>query len=429
MNNVLHLSAYDYGGAGKAAYRLHWHLRDAGLNSKMLVFKKSMIDEDVVELNKINIVSQLKRVLSKVRHKLFGNTDYHFQNQNISLLNLNEKKSISLSFKPDLLVVHWVSGFISFTDIKSLSDKYNVPVVFYLMDMASLTGGCHYAWECKAYMHQCGFCPALCSSKSRDISSATIENKHHALKNLECQVLAASGLLHKQAKSSILFQRANVETLLLSVSPDVFFPLEKTNRNALKKSFGLSLDKKVIFFGSQGLELKRKGMKLLYDALKILSNQCEIDIRNIVIMVAGKVEQDLDLPFETKLLGFLDGDKLLAEAYQVADLFVCPSIEDSGPMMINESIMCGTPVVAFDMGVANDLIITKETGYVAELGNSSDLAKGIAYLLSRSSTEMSVISKKCHDIGMKKCHPDVQTKWFTDKLKQLTISNGRSLDV
>ena len=430
MSNVLHLSAYDYGGAGKAAYRLHCNLRDADINSKMLVLKKSMIDEDVIEVNKINIVSQLTRVLSKVRHKLFSNADYHFQNQTISLLNLNEKKSISLSFKPDLLVVHWVSGFISFADIRLLSEEYKIPVVFYLMDMATLTGGCHYAWECKAYMYHCGLCPALGSRKSRDLSSSVIEHKQKALKTMKCQVLAGSGLLHAQAEKSSLFQGVSVTTLLLSVSPDVFFPLEKAQKNVLRKSFNLATNNKVIFFGNQGLELKRKGMKQLYEALNILSTQCDIDTNNIVIMVAGKVDSDLGLPFETKILGFLDGDQYLAKAYQIADLFVCPSIEDSGPMMINESIMCGTPVVAFDMGVANDLIITKETGYVAELGNSSDLAKGMAFLLTRSEPEMSVIAKNCHDIGMDKCHPDVQTKWFADKLKQLTLlASGSSADV
>ena len=53
------------------------------------------------------------------------------------------------------------------------------------------------------------------------------------------------------------------------------------------------------------------------------------------------------------------------------------SIEDSGPMMINESIMCGTPVVCFDMGVARDLVHTGRTGYRAALRDSSDLAFGI----------------------------------------------------
>jgi glycosyltransferase involved in cell wall biosynthesis len=45
--------------------------------------------------------------------------------------------------------------------------------------------------------------------------------------------------------------------------------------------------------------------------------------------------------------------------------------------MINESIMCGTPVVSFRMGVAEDLIINGETGYIVKLKNIRDLANGI----------------------------------------------------
>ena len=37
---ILHLNTYDIGGAARAAYRFHTALKDAGHESKMLVFKK-----------------------------------------------------------------------------------------------------------------------------------------------------------------------------------------------------------------------------------------------------------------------------------------------------------------------------------------------------------------------------------------------------
>ena len=44
---VVHLCAHDYGGAGKAAFRLHKGLQAIGQNSSMLVANKKSTDPDV----------------------------------------------------------------------------------------------------------------------------------------------------------------------------------------------------------------------------------------------------------------------------------------------------------------------------------------------------------------------------------------------
>ncbi|MFC1760092.1 glycosyltransferase, partial [Candidatus Neomarinimicrobiota bacterium] len=98
----------------------------------------------------------------------------------------------------------------------------------------------------------------------------------------------------------------------------------------------------------------------------------------------------------------------LASAFQAADLFVCPSIEDAGPMMINQSIMCGTPVVSFKMGVALDLIHTGITGYRATLRDINDMATGIKYILELDEKSYCKISQNCRELGLKLCHPKVR---------------------
>jgi len=109
-----------------------------------------------------------------------------------------------------------------------------------------------------------------------------------------------------------------------------------------------------------------------------------------------------------KHIGHLSGDSELVRAYQMADIFVSPSIEDSGPMMINESIMCGTPVVSFNMGVASDLVITNETGYLAMLRDAHDLANGIRELLTLSDKNYQLMKKNCRQVGMEKTSENSQ---------------------
>ncbi len=150
------------------------------------------------------------------------------------------------------------------------------------------------------------------------------------------------------------------------------------------------MDKKVIFFGAVGLSEVRKGMHFLIESLhklKELISRSESDLGDkILLLIAGRGFDAIvgALPFESHYLGYLDNSYGIATAYQSSDVFLCPSIEDSGPMMINQSIMCGTPVVSFEMGVSLDLVITGETGYRARLKDSGDLAQGIFNILNLS---------------------------------------------
>jgi glycosyltransferase involved in cell wall biosynthesis len=102
---------------------------------------------------------------------------------------------------------------------------------------------------------------------------------------------------------------------------------------------------------------------------------------------------------EQKKLGYLNEDELI-KAYQSAYIFVCPSLEDSGPLMVNQSIMCGTPVVAFNMGSASDLVKTGETGNLAQYADIHDLAKGIDYMISLDNYKYSEMSLKCRSLGL-----------------------------
>ena len=49
-----------------------------------------------------------------------------------------------------------------------------------------------------------------------------------------------------------------------------------------------------------------------------------------------------------------------------------------------ESLSCGLPVVAFDIGGNGDLIIHKITGYLAKEKDHVDMAKGIEWVIDNS---------------------------------------------
>jgi glycosyltransferase involved in cell wall biosynthesis len=225
----------------------------------------------------------------------------------------------------------------------------------------------------------------------------------------DIHLIAASEWQYRQAKVSTLFKDKPIHKILLSVNPKIFKPADK---EAMRLKLGIDTDRKVIFFGAIYLHIKRKGMSYLMESLKILKEKLDgTDLGNkVLLLVAGLEIKGLAelLPFPSKYIGLLDNTYGIASAFQVSDLFLCPSIEDSGPQMINQSIMCGTPVVSFEMGVSPDLVITGQTGYMAKLEDSADLANGLYSVLSANSDEYQKLSDSSRDLGLKLCSPEVQ---------------------
>ena len=145
--------------------------------------------------------------------------------------------------------------------------------------------------------------------------------------------------------------------------------------------------------GSANLNEKRKGMSVLVEAVPMVKH------KDVVFLVAGR-ENVFSSLTNTVFIGHVDM-VTLAKAYQAADVFVCPSLEDSGPQMLNMAVMSGVPAVAFPVGSALDLIKTGETGYLASFDSAADLAIGMDNLLDLSVSDYEKLSKNCRNLAMR----------------------------
>jgi glycosyltransferase involved in cell wall biosynthesis len=101
-------------------------------------------------------------------------------------------------------------------------------------------------------------------------------------------------------------------------------------------------------------------------------------------------------------LGYLS-EQDMVKAFNAATLFVCPTLEDSGPGILGQAMLCGLPTVAFATGAAVDMIRTGQTGYLAELGSSANLADGIDFILHRNPDEYTRMAAQCRETGMSIC--------------------------
>jgi len=151
-------------------------------------------------------------------------------------------------------------------------------------------------------------------------------------------------------------------------------------------------DNKIILFVGRIDPLK--GIDKLIKALPYLR-----DIKGLKLLVIGggehsyhEIEQLRKLTCNLKIensVTFLDLVKheQLPYFYSGADVCVVPSYYESFGLVALESLACGTPVVANDVGDFRNIIREGETGYVVRDNMPHHLADKIALLLSRPSRD------------------------------------------
>lgn len=323
------------------------------------------------------------------------------------------------TINPDVIIYLFPQYFLKVSDLYYLQRKYKAKVFWYMMDMAPMTGGCHYAWDCEGYKKKCGSCPGLDSNDENDITNQIFTEKKKYIEKLNMVPVAGTEYQYQQLSQSSLFKDKTKEKILLTIDEKIFKP---RNPNKSKEYFNIPKDKRVIMFGSVKVTEKRKGMDKLLKALQILSNVLTYEQKSkLHFVIAGNKTFELKdkIKFEHTFLGYLNYEDL-ARAFQASDLFICPSIEDSGPMMINQSIMSGVPVISFKMGVALDLVIESVTGFISTDFTGIGLSKKIVEFINVDDKKLKQMKISCRELAMAKYSKRVHLKNWNQIFNQNT---------
>lgn len=121
-----------------------------------------------------------------------------------------------------------------------------------------------------------------------------------------------------------------------------------------------------------------KGHDLLLDALKHLNKDVKLTLIGsgpLMENCAEKVKAE-NLSDKVEFLGSVPHDKISGLLRQ-HDLFCLPSRSEGMPGAPLEAMACGLPVVAFDVGGLNEIIINGYNGYLCKPESATDLAEKI----------------------------------------------------
>ncbi len=182
---------------------------------------------------------------------------------------------------------------------------------------------------------------------------------------------------------------ARISVIPCGVNLELFQPVDK---EMAKQELGFGDDKIILFVGRveplKGIEQLLKAMPYLQNSqgTRLLLIGGDENSQYEMERLQG-LSRDLHIEDSVTFLGSIKQERL-PYFYSAADVCVIPSYYESFGLVTLESLACGTPVVATDVGDFKSIIRQGETGYVVMDNAPHHLAEKIDLLLSKPGSSM-----------------------------------------
>ena len=368
------------GGAAVAANRLMKALNNNGVKAMMLVGDKETDALTVVSLPKS---WHLRWHFLWERFVIFCHL--HFSRKRLFEIDLANAGSDITQLREfqeaDIIHLHWINqGMLSLSSIRKIL-RSGKPVVWTMHDIWPATAICHYTRGCHYFKSQCCRCRLLPGGGSQnDLSASVWKQKVRMLQEGNVYFVTCSKWLESVAKSSALLKEHKITSIPNPIDTRVYAPQDK---RAARQLLGLPEDRQLVLFVSQRVTDKRKGMAYFVEAVTRLVNSHPEAVEKMGVAILGGHSEEVaaQLPLPVYPLGYVNDEKRIVAAYNAADVFVLPSLEDNLPNTIMEAMECGVPCVGFKVGGIPEEIDHRRNGYVAEYRRAEDLAAGIYWVL------------------------------------------------
>jgi glycosyltransferase involved in cell wall biosynthesis len=373
---VVHLFTSDAGGAGIAALRLHHGLLAEGLKSSVVCAEgKNNYDGEYISpypvarlsraLRKVGLDTDIIPEYQKAIEQAGGT--YETFSMPVSYYKVEKHPCVEAA---DIVHLHSISNYINYPDFFRRVQK---PLVWTLHDMNPLMGGFHYDDDQRRNENNKALIQIEREFSRIKLASMTSEG---------VTVCAPSQWLKSESMKSELMGRYEHHHVPYGLDTNIFKPHQK---RVCRELLELPQDKKLLLFVSENLMNRRKGLDLLLDALQNLPPS-----HDYALLAVGAARIDDDIA-NVLSVGSIRDPKLLAMLYSAADAFILPSRQDNLPLVMLESLACGTPVIGFAVGGVKETIKDGFNGLLCDEVSADALGRTIGLFLSSDGFDASQI--------------------------------------
>lgn len=322
-------------------------------NYKIVTYRYAPLDS----LHKLGYSRTLTNDM-ELKHVVYFLAPFMYLFGVLSLLRLVKREKI------DIINAHWIlpNGFIA----SVVSKITGVPVV------STLPGS-------DVYMAEKNFLFRRMARFAANTSRAVTSNSPQLLEDL--------GKIGGN-KRSLFSNKKNFTPIIYGVDPQKFKP-DKSRSQSIRKKMGIPKDAVVVL--GVGRLVAKKGFRFLIEAAPQVLKENE----NTIFVVIGEGDQRRELEqlaavtnVSGKFIfpGWVDY-KNLVHYYNLADVFVLPSVGDEEgnlddqSVSVVEAMACAKPVVTTDFPGYRLVVKDGENGFLTRAGASQEIAAAIIKLI------------------------------------------------
>jgi len=180
-----------------------------------------------------------------------------------------------------------------------------------------------------------------------------------------------------------LCKNYNLDENKILVIPNGIEYQKPKNKNVLRKNLNLSNKKFIALFIGRLEDVK--GVNLLIDAAEKIQKQ----IFYVIIGNGSKKEsyvnlvKNKNLSQKFKFLEQVPHEKIF-DYMQASDVFVFPSLNETGGNVLLEAAACNLPILSTRVGWAEDVVSEGDNGFFLEKNNSDDIKIKLEKVLNKT---------------------------------------------
>ena len=362
---ISHISTADtFGGSAVSANRIHRKLLENKIYSNIFAGNKSQIDTSVSYLTRYRLIRYIDNYSNILLNK-FG-FQYDFVPSNL-FLNKKLKKTNIFQF------YNLHGGYFSLGTINKLSRI--APIILRFSDYWPLTGHCAYPGDCNKWKKICVECPNLSTYPSigLDQTKRLWEKKKRIFSNIDITLVVPTDKMFGEVKKSLFFKNKKIYKIPNGIDVNSFSFEDKMSA---KKSLKIPNKFTVLFIAHVAFNNYRKGTHLLEKVLNKYKNDAKIQF----LIVGNDSVKWRKLGYKNiYTFDFTENIQEKKLFYCASDCKILTSINENFPNVILESMVCGTPVIAFESSGVKE-IIKNDNGILVKKGDIKNMVEKIEKL-------------------------------------------------
>ncbi len=252
-----------------------------------------------------------------------------------------------------------------FVHLHNLHDEFFSPFLFNhlfrskkilwtIHDESVYTGHCSCTLGCQKWKTGCGTCPNLDTypSVNYDNTNNVYEHKIKLIQNLDPIFICPSEWVANRLKN--IYPKQRIQIIHNGVDTTIFTPI---NQIDARKKMGFPSDKKIILFVAEySTKNPFKGGDIIRDLI------ADIEFKDHLFVTVGEKNNFINQNHVG--IGYIDDPSYLAILYSAADILLYPTRADNFPLVVLESMSCGTPVISSDIGGISEIITHNSDGFL-----------------------------------------------------------------